>query len=414
MAEVLLTSSGHDEPHAVDLLLATAAMLGRRLRRHEARWWDGRYVRRHRHRDMAAPDLAASSRAAARPAPAGFGGDVRDRRLRRGPGRHHRVGWRVRNRWLWRAPSGPAETSAMAGAGEPGGDYGTGGSPFPDGGTCSAPTQGPLSTSDSPRPFGWTFTGPTTGAGGAAGSVDGGTGPARCQTVPGRLPWHRLRGDGHAAGADHGNGRRLRRRLQADLGRHPPLGAHALRRPAGRRHARHGLGPLPGEAHGGLSRSAAPTPPGRWRSETAAGPGKVRFFDQQGDVLPNLTAAQIMDIFGTTATQIFSCTFPTYAGCYSFLRSEFDEQLGTTPPQTIVDATLTKVTTPNGIFQVIWASSVESYVKSCRGAPTARPWPATPGSSRRCWDRSARTGRPRNQPLALWTSRGGWFKQPAR
>jgi hypothetical protein len=94
------------------------------------------------------------------------------------------------------------------------------------------------------------------------------------------------------------------------------------------------------------------------------GTGKVRFFDQQGDVLPNLTAPQILDIFGTTATQTFSCTFPTYAGCYSYLRTEFDEQLGTTPPQTLLDATLIKVTTPNGIFQVIWASSAEGYVQS--------------------------------------------------
>jgi hypothetical protein len=94
-----------------------------------------------------------------------------------------------------------------------------------------------------------------------------------------------------------------------------------------------------------------------------SGTGKVRFFDQQGNVLANLTPDQIMDIFGTTATPTFDCTFPAYAGCNAFLRTEFDQQLGTTPPQTLLDATLTKVTTPNGIFQVIWASSAEGYVQ---------------------------------------------------
>jgi len=100
--------------------------------------------------------------------------------------------------------------------------------------------------------------------------------------------------------------------------------------------------------------------------------GKVRFYDQQGAVLPNLTDVQVTDIFGVTATATPSCTFPTYGGCYSFLRSEFDHQLSTTPPQTILDATLTEVTAPNGTFQVIWASSKESYAQlelNCADGP---------------------------------------------
>jgi hypothetical protein len=90
--------------------------------------------------------------------------------------------------------------------------------------------------------------------------------------------------------------------------------------------------------------------------------GKIRFYDQQGAVLPNLTDAQVMDIFGVPATATRSCTFSARAGCYSYLRSEFDHQLATTPPQTIPDATLTEVTAPNGTFQVSWASSSETDV----------------------------------------------------
>jgi hypothetical protein len=100
--------------------------------------------------------------------------------------------------------------------------------------------------------------------------------------------------------------------------------------------------------------------------------GKIRFYDQEGAVLPNLTDLQVMDIFGAPTTATPSCTFPTYAGCYSYLRSEFDQHLGTTPPQTILDATLTEVTAPNGTFQVIWASSAESYAEremNCSDGP---------------------------------------------
>jgi hypothetical protein len=246
-----------------------------------------------------------------------------------------------------------------------GGDYGTGGSPFPDGGTCSAPTQGPLSTYDSPRPFGWTFSGPTAGAGGAAGAVDAGTGPATCQTVPAAYPGTDCEGlatlealtTGTVVAFADGS------KLTWD-------------------------GTLPSALMPYVVQTTSAAPDTVWvyyqekhivvcpfcgayttrtleirNSQTS----KVRFFDQQGDVLPNLTEAQIVDIFGATATQTFSCTFPSYAGCYSFLRSQFDEQLATTPPQTILDATLTKVTTGNGIFQVIWASSLESYVEQLQG-----------------------------------------------
>jgi hypothetical protein len=252
-----------------------------------------------------------------------------------------------------------------------GGDYGTGGSPFPDGGTCSAPTQGPLSTYDSPRPFGWTFTGPTAGAGGApgaggaAGSADGGTGPARCQTVPAAYPGTACEGtatlqalttgtvvafaDGSKLTWDGTLPSALMPYVVQQAGQPDTVWVHYQ------------------EKHTVVCPFCGAYTTRMLEIRSGGETGKVRFFDQQGDVLPNLTPAQIMDVFGTTATQLFSCTFPSYAGCYMFLRSEFDEQLGTTPPQTIVDATLTKVTTPNGIFQVIWASSTESYVEQVQG-----------------------------------------------
>jgi hypothetical protein len=247
-----------------------------------------------------------------------------------------------------------------------GGDYGTGGSPFPDGGTCSAPTQGPLSTSDSPRPFGWTFSGPTAGAAGAAGSSDGGTGPATCQTVPSAYPGTDCEGlatlqaltAGTVVAFADGS------KLTWDGTLPSALMPYVVQTTGG--------APDTVWVHYRDTHTVVCPFCGAYTTRTleirnGGGTGKVRFFDQQGAVLPNLTPAQILDIFGTTATQVFSCTFPTYAGCYSYLRSEFDEQLGTTPPQTILDATLTKVTTPSGMFQVIWASSAESYVEQVQG-----------------------------------------------
>jgi hypothetical protein len=263
-----------------------------------------------------------------------------------------------------------------------GGNYGTGGI-FPDGGTCTASTQGPISTWDSPRPFGWTYSGPTMGAGGAPATADGGTaatgdggaaaaadggakvtGPATCQTIPAAYPGTSCEGTATLEALSSGtviafaDGAKLTWDGTLPSALMPYVVAGAT--------------PDTVWVHYQEKYTVVCPFCGAYTTRTLEirkgdPTGKVRFFDQQGDVLPNLTASQVMDIFGTTATPIFTCTFPYYAGCSSYLRSEFDQALGTTPPQTVVDATLTKVTTPNGIFQVIWASSVESYVETQTG-----------------------------------------------
>jgi hypothetical protein len=253
-----------------------------------------------------------------------------------------------------------------------GGTIGTGGSSsgpfFPDGGTCSAPTMGPLSTSDAPRPFGWTLRGAPADAGsagvtGVAGNAgaDGGTSPALCRTVPAAYPGTACTGiaslQSTASGPVivFGDGSEL-----VWDGTLPSV-----------------LEPYVRQASGGgdvvwvdYEKKITVVCPfcGAYTTQTlqireGQSSGKVRFYDQQGAVLPNLTNVQVTDIFGVTATATPSCTFPAYAGCYSYLRSEFDQHLATSPPQTILDATLTEVTAPNGTFQVIWASSAESYAQ---------------------------------------------------
>jgi hypothetical protein len=252
---------------------------------------------------------------------------------------------------------------------------GTGGGPpgpsLPDGGACSAPTMGPLSTADAPRPFGWKFTGMPAdgGAGGAGGKADGGAIPGGCQVVPAPYPGTRCIGTAQLHGTATGpvitfqNGSQL-------------LWDGTLAK---------ALTPIVEQTDGGVdsvwveyeNRTVVVCPfCGAYTTNTLqirdSQGGPIRFYDQQGDVLPNLTDAQISELFGVGAAALQSCTFPTYAGCYSFLRTEFDHQLQTSPPQTIIDATLTPVMTPNGKFEVVWASSVESYsqrVTGCSDGP---------------------------------------------
>jgi hypothetical protein len=255
-----------------------------------------------------------------------------------------------------------------------GGGYGTGGVPgtgggwaptYPDGGTCSAPIQGPVSTWDTPRPFGWTFSkGVTTGAvgsadAGAPDAGDSGVGPATCRSVPDAFPGTSCTGMATMEASSSGavvafaDGSKLTwdGTLASAL---TPYVAQQAGGPADTVWVDY-------EERNVVVCASCGAYTTRILEIRNGQGGKVRFYDQQGDVLPNLTDAQEMDIFGATATPILDCTVPTQTitGCTSFIRSEFDHQLGS---QTILDATLTEVTAPSGKFQVLWASSVESYV----------------------------------------------------
>lgn len=257
------------------------------------------------------------------------------------------------------------------------GGTGTGGSPgssIPDGGACSSPSRGPLSTADQARPFGWTFVGPSADAGvpaitssADAGAADSGTGPARCQSVPAAYPGTScvgsavLRSTASGPAIVFADGARLQ--WNGDL-------------PAA-------VTPYVANAGGDAvwvdyeKRINVVCPfCGAYTTNTLqireGQSGQVRVYEQQGAVLPNLTTTQIIDIFGATAAAVQTCTYPAYGGCSTFLRTEFDHELLTSPPQRIVDATLTKVSAPNGTFAVIWASSQESYlqpVQNCADGP---------------------------------------------
>jgi hypothetical protein len=245
-----------------------------------------------------------------------------------------------------------------------GGVTGAGGAvTAPDGGVCSAGSPGPLSTQDPPRPFGWTFTG-TSGS----GSSDAGDDWARCQTIVAAYPGTRCVGFAH---------------MQLIAGQ--PVITFV----DGSQLAWDGTLPsslAPFVMYGGngdsvwvdYEKSTVVVCPfcGSYTDHTLmiwdSPDGRVRFYDQQGDVLTSVAGQQVTDIFGTSSTPIQTCTYPQYAGCYQFLRSEYDQQLATSPPQIIRDATLTKVTAPKGQFMVFWATSMEWYptrLDGCSNGP---------------------------------------------
>jgi hypothetical protein len=236
------------------------------------------------------------------------------------------------------------------------GTGGTTGSPVPDGGVCSSGSPGPLSTQDPPRPFGWTFTPGSSPA-------DAGTDWARCQTTAAAYPgtqcvgFAKLQSTGSGPVITFVDGSRLAwdGTLPSSLAPFVTYG---------------GDGDSVWVDYEKHTTVVCPFC-GAYTVQTLqfrdSPDGRLRFYDQQGDVLPSLTGQQVNDIFGTSATAIQTCTYPRYAGCYTFLRSEYDQQLDTSPPQIVRDATLTKVTVPKGQFMVFWASSMEWYAQRTDG-----------------------------------------------
>ncbi|HEX3903316.1 MAG TPA: hypothetical protein VH853_10740 [Polyangia bacterium] len=244
-----------------------------------------------------------------------------------------------------------------------------------DGGSCPAASIGPLSTASAGRPFGWLFTaagsdagtitdagvgGRTDAATATDGAVDGGAGPARCQVVP-STGFPGVSCLGTASLQSGSSGPRVVFEDGASLtwnGSLPALSMPFVRQAAG------------DQVWVDFEQRTTVVCPvcGAYTTNTlelrdSAG-GAVRFYDQAGDVLPALTGAQVVEIFGVTAIAVQNCSFHTAAtyGCASFVRTEFDHRLATTPASTIPDATWTEVGSPNGKYQVFWASSSETEV----------------------------------------------------
>ncbi len=104
----------------------------------------------------------------------------------------------------------------------------------------------------------------------------------------------------------------------------------------------------------------------------AAQDGEVLWVGQQGQRLAEVDEALVTELFGVTARSESACSTDTFsAGCYTVTRQVFDHVLETEPEQVISHAQVTRVDTPNGAFDVVWASSEEDaeFNSGCADGP---------------------------------------------
>jgi hypothetical protein len=273
-------------------------------------------------------------------------------------------------------PAGSSDATMPADSAPVDGARCTGGAP--DASLLAARSIGPLSTLDLPRPrFGWTFVGPTSGDAGTAsdagvpapGGTDGAGGPAGCQAVPGMYqPGVSCRGS--ALLQSRTTGPVVAFDDESELawtGELPPTAKPYVQQAAGD----------PVWVDYEMRWTVVCPSCGAYATQTLeirdSDGGKVRFYIQSGVVLPNLTDAQITDLFGATASAVQDCSFHAVgASCTTFDRTQYDHLLATTPAQTIPDADWSEVDSPNGTYEVFWASSTETNLQTspnCQDGP---------------------------------------------
>jgi hypothetical protein len=90
--------------------------------------------------------------------------------------------------------------------------------------------------------------------------------------------------------------------------------------------------------------------------------GKLRSIARQGTSLPALSEQLIMELFGVPTIARPTCTLRLTSGCLSFDRTQLDHLLETTPEQLIREATATRVGSPNGEYDLFWASSTQTLI----------------------------------------------------
>ena len=87
--------------------------------------------------------------------------------------------------------------------------------------------------------------------------------------------------------------------------------------------------------------------------------GTILYMALQAPTLPELTADDLIPLFGVSADTVPSCSYETIEGCTTMRETLNDHVLQTTPPQTVPYGQPAQVTTPNGTFSVIWYSRSE-------------------------------------------------------
>jgi hypothetical protein len=92
--------------------------------------------------------------------------------------------------------------------------------------------------------------------------------------------------------------------------------------------------------------------------------GKQLVVAQQGHRLDDLNgSALVLELFGVDSVARPRCSYSVTAYCYTYDRTEFDHALLTDPEQIIRSATLTRVSSENGDYDVLWAHSEENNLR---------------------------------------------------
>ena len=74
-------------------------------------------------------------------------------------------------------------------------------------------------------------------------------------------------------------------------------------------------------------------------------------------------SALALELFGADSVARPRCSYSVTAYCYTYDRTEFDHALLTDPEQFIPSATLTRVSSENGDYHVLWAHSEQSNLR---------------------------------------------------
>lgn len=101
--------------------------------------------------------------------------------------------------------------------------------------------------------------------------------------------------------------------------------------------------------------------------------GKILWMGREGQKLGDLAEGEVRELFGVSARVQPVCQQRFFAGCYDVQRTVLDHVLATTPEQTVRHAKLTRVTTPGGTWEVVWAATQDLAQRDPRCADGPDP-----------------------------------------
>jgi hypothetical protein len=88
--------------------------------------------------------------------------------------------------------------------------------------------------------------------------------------------------------------------------------------------------------------------------------GEVLIHGRAGEPVDELDPATAMQLFGVSVRLELACqTAPRIVGCNSVITNLFEHVLETDPEQRVPFGVLTRVDTPGGVFDVVWATGVK-------------------------------------------------------